>query len=76
MNDYYQTQTATIDATDKSTGAGISTSVELGLEYPLSEDWVFGSFFAYQSLSDRTVERLSVDENSGYRAGVLLTYVF
>ncbi|NRA59528.1 MAG: MipA/OmpV family protein [Psychrobium sp.] len=76
VNDYYQAQTVAMDASDTSTGAGVSTSLELGLEYPLSENWVFGSFFAYQSLSDRTVERLSVDKDSGYRAGVLLTYVF
>jgi len=55
---------------------GLSTSAEIGLEYPLSSDWVFGSFVAYRTLSDRVVATRQDDVEDGYKAGFLLTYVF
>ena len=55
---------------------GLSTSAEIGLEYPLSSDWVFGSFVAYRTLSDRVVASRQDDVENGYKAGFLLTYVF
>jgi len=59
-----------------SSSDGISTSAEIGLEYPLSSDWVFGSFVAYRSLSDRVIQSRQDDVEDGYKAGVLLTYNF
>jgi len=61
---------------DFSSSDGISTSAEIGLEYPLSSDWVFGSFVAYRSLSDRVIQSRQDDVEDGYKAGFLLTYVF
>jgi len=74
--DYSTTQGYTEIDHDSSTQDGVSHSVEIGLEYPLSEDWVFGSFVAYNALSDRMIENRQDDTTDGYRAGVLLTYVF
>ena len=59
-----------------SSGDGISTSAEIGLEYPITSDWVFGSFVAYRTLSDRVVKSRQDDVSDGYKAGFLLTYVF
>ncbi|MCJ8318465.1 MAG: MipA/OmpV family protein [Colwellia sp.] len=61
---------------DLSTSAGITTSAEIGVEYPLSTDWVIGGFAGYTSLSDRTIASRDDDVEDGYRAGLLLTYVF
>lgn len=59
-----------------SSSDGFSTSAEVGLEYPLSSDWVFGSFVAYRTLSDRVIASREDDVKNGYKAGFLLTYVF
>lgn len=56
--------------------SGMSYSAEIGLEYALSTDWVFGSFVRYNTLSERTKQARNDGVNSGVRAGVLLTYVF
>ena len=61
---------------DSSNSAGISTSAEIGIEYPLSTDWVLGGFAGYNSLSDRSIAIRTDDVEDGYRAGLLLTYVF
>ncbi|MDP2562929.1 MipA/OmpV family protein [Psychrobium sp. 1_MG-2023] len=59
-----------------SRASGISHAAEIGLEYPLSKDWVFGSFVSYNTLSDRVISSRDDDVEDGHRAGVLLTYVF
>lgn len=61
---------------DLSTSAGLSYSAEVGVEYPLTTDWVVGGFVGYNALSDRTVVSRTDNVEDGYRAGVLLTYVF
>jgi len=61
---------------DLSTSAGISYSAEVGVEYPLTTDWVIGSYVGYNALSDRSlVVRQDTVEN-GVRGGLLLTFVF
>lgn len=59
-----------------STSDGISTSAEVGIEYPLSTDWVIGGFAGYSTLSERAIAKRDDNVESGYRAGILLTYVF
>ncbi|GAA0817038.1 hypothetical protein GCM10009111_17730 [Colwellia asteriadis] len=55
---------------------GINYSAEVGVEYPLTTDWVFGGFVGYNALSERSALMRQDNINDGYRAGVLLTYVF
>jgi len=59
-----------------STSAGISYSAELGVEYPLTTDWVIGSYVGYNALSDRSIAARQDTVEDGYRAGLLLTFVF
>ncbi len=59
-----------------STSAGISYSAEVGLEYPLTTDWVIGSYVGYNALSDRSIAARQDTIEDGYRGGLLLTYVF
>ena len=59
-----------------SSSDGFSTSAELGLEYPLSSDWVIGGFVAYRTLSDRAIASREDDVEDGYRTGLILSYVF
>ena len=61
---------------DLSKSAGISTSAEVGVEYPLSTDWVIGGFAGYTTLSDRAIASRTDNVENGYRAGLLLTYAF
>jgi len=61
---------------DSSKSAGITTSAEVGVEYPLSTDWVLGGFAGYSTLSDRSIAIRTDNVEDGYRAGLLLTYVF
>ncbi|MGB0833985.1 MAG: MipA/OmpV family protein [Psychrobium sp.] len=56
--------------------SGVSYSAEVGLEYPISTDWVFGGFVRYETLSERTKAARNDGVENGTRAGVLLTYVF
>ena len=59
-----------------STSAGISYSAEVGVEYPLTTDWVIGSYIGYNALSDRSIAARQDTVEDGYRAGLLLTFVF
>jgi len=59
-----------------STSAGISYSAEVGVEYPLTTDWVIGSYVGYNALSDRSIAARQDSVEDGYRAGLLLTFVF
>ena len=59
-----------------STSAGISYSAEIGVEYPLTTDWVIGSYVGYNALSERSIAARQDTVEDGYRAGLLLTYVF
>ena len=61
---------------DLSKSSGITTSAEIGVEYPLSTDWVLGGFASYSTLSDRAIASRDDEVENGYRAGILLTYVF
>jgi len=69
---------------DEGTSAGLSYDVRAGLEYPLTKDWVFAGFVAYHALSDRSIsyrqeymQDIETDNvEDGYRAGLLLSYVF
>jgi hypothetical protein len=61
---------------DLSFSDGVNYSAEVGFEYPLTTDWVFGGFAGYNALSDRAVSIRQDSVEDGYRAGVLLTYVF
>lgn len=61
---------------DLSTSAGLSYSAEVGVEYPLTTDWVIGSYVGYNALSDRSVAARQDTVEDGYRAGLLLTFVF
>lgn len=61
---------------DLSTSAGISYSAEIGVEYPLTTDWVIGSYVGYNALSDRSIAARQDTVEDGYRAGLLLTFVF
>ncbi len=59
-----------------SMSAGISYSAEVGLEYPLTTDWVIGSYVGYNALSDRSIAARQDTVEDGYRGGLLLTFVF
>jgi hypothetical protein len=59
-----------------STSAGISYSAEVGVEYPLTTDWVIGSYVGYNALSDRSIAARQDTVEDGYRAGLLLTFIF
>ena len=59
-----------------STKDGISYSAEIGVEYPLTTDWVIGSYVGYNALSERSIAARQDTVEDGYRAGLLLTYVF
>ncbi|PKI14815.1 MipA/OmpV family protein [Colwellia sp. 12G3] len=61
---------------DLSTSAGISYSAEVGVEYPLTTDWVIGSYVGYNALSDRSVAARQDTVEDGVRGGLLLTFVF
>lgn len=61
---------------DLSFREGINYSAELGFEYPLSTDWVFGGFAGYNALSERATLIRQDSIEDGYRAGILLTYAF
>lgn len=61
---------------DLSTKDGISYSAELGVEYPLTTDWVFGGYVGYNALSERAISQRQDNVEDGYRAGVLLTFIF
>ncbi|MBL4942328.1 MAG: hypothetical protein JKY81_11785 [Colwellia sp.] len=60
--------------------AGLSYNAKAGLEYPLSKDWVFSGFVAYHALSDRNITYrqayIEDDAENGYRAGLLLSFIF
>lgn len=68
-------QTTFIDD-DLSKSAGLSYSAEVGVEYPLTTDWVIGSYVGYNALSDRSIAARQDTVEDGYRAGLLLTFVF
>ncbi len=61
---------------DLSTSAGISYSAEVGVEYPLTTDWVIGSYVGYNALSDRSIAARQDTVEDGVRGGLLLTFVF
>jgi len=61
---------------DLSTSAGISYSAEIGVEYPLTTDWVIGSYVGYNALSDRSIAARQDTVEDGYRGGLLLTFIF
>ncbi len=61
---------------DLSTKAGISYSAEVGIEYPLTTDWVIGSYIGYNALSDRSILARQDTVEDGVRGGLLLTFVF
>ena len=61
---------------DLSTKAGISYSAEVGIEYPLTTDWVIGSYVGYNALSDRSIATRQDTVEDGVRGGLLLTFVF
>lgn len=61
---------------DLSTKAGISYSAEIGIEYPLTTDWVIGSYVGYNALSDRSIASRQDTVEDGVRGGFLLTFVF
>jgi hypothetical protein len=61
---------------DLSTKAGISYSAEVGIEYPLTTDWVIGSYVGYNALSDRSIAARQDTVDDGIRGGLLLTFVF
>ncbi|AAZ26085.1 MULTISPECIES: MipA/OmpV family protein [Colwellia] len=61
---------------DLSTKAGISYSAEVGIEYPLTTDWVIGSYVGYNALSDRSISTRQDTVEDGVRGGILLTFVF
>ncbi|TWX69589.1 MipA/OmpV family protein [Colwellia demingiae] len=61
---------------DLSTKAGISYSAEIGIEYPLTTDWVIGSYVGYNALSDRSIAARQDTVDDGVRGGLLLTFVF
>ncbi|PKG81073.1 hypothetical protein CXF85_20145 [Colwellia sp. 75C3] len=61
---------------DLSTSAGISYSAEVGVEYPLTTDWVIGSYISYNALSDRSIAARQDTVEDGVRGGLLLTFVF
>ncbi|WP_057830806.1 MipA/OmpV family protein [Colwellia sp. TT2012] len=59
-----------------STKDGLSYSAELGVEYPLTTDWVIGSYVGYNALSERSIAARQDTVEDGYRAGLLLTFIF
>lgn len=59
-----------------STKNSISYSAEVGVEYPLTTDWVIGSYVGYNALSERSISARQDTVEDGYRAGLLLTFVF
>jgi hypothetical protein len=61
---------------DLSTSAGLSYSAEVGVEYPLTTDWVIGSYVGYNALSDRSIAARQDTVEDGVRGGLLLTFVF
>jgi hypothetical protein len=61
---------------DLSTSAGLSYSAEVGVEYPLTTDWVIGSYVGYNALSDRSIAARQDTVEDGIRGGLLLTFVF
>ncbi len=61
---------------DLSTKGGISYSAEVGIEYPLTTDWVIGSYVGYNALSDRSIAARQDTVDDGIRGGLLLTFVF
>jgi len=61
---------------DLSTKGGISYSAEVGIEYPLTTDWVIGSYVGYNALSDRSIAARQDTVDDGVRGGLLLTFVF
>ncbi|QBG37344.1 MipA/OmpV family protein [Litorilituus sediminis] len=61
---------------DLSSKDGISYSAELGVEYPLTTDWVFGGYVGYNALSERAISQRQDNVEDGYRAGLLLTFIF
>lgn len=61
---------------DLSTSAGISYSAEVGVEYPLTTDWVIGSYVGYNALSDRSIAVRQDTVEDGVRGGLLLTFIF
>lgn len=61
---------------DLSTKGGISYSAEVGIEYPLTTDWVIGSYVGYNALSDRSIAARQDTVEDGIRGGLLLTFVF
>ena len=66
--------------TNKGTNAGLSYNAKVGLEYPLTTDWVFSGFVAYNALSDRSISYrqhyMKDNIEDGYRAGLLLSFIF
>ena len=70
----YELQTFIDD--DLSFKDGINYSAEVGFEYPLTTDWVFGGFVGYNALSERSIAIRQDSVEDGYRGGVLLTYLF
>lgn len=61
---------------DLSFSDGINYSAEIGVEYPLTTHWVVAGFAGYNKLSNRSVAARQDTVENGYRAGLLLTFVF
>lgn len=55
---------------------GLSRAAEIGFEYPITTDWVFGTFVSYNKVSNRTIIERPQLANDGVRAGMLLSFVF
>lgn len=59
-----------------SAGAGTTLSMEVGVTYPISEDWVFRSTAKYLKLPDSVADSPITDQDSESMLSVNLSYIF
>jgi outer membrane protein len=70
----------TIEGFDYQASSGIDVTAQIGVSYPISQDWIFESYARYTDVADSItdspyIQRFSTPE-SGKEFGLLVSYVF
>ncbi|MFT4807686.1 MAG: outer membrane protein [Paraglaciecola sp.] len=85
LNHYYGTPDGPIiEGFDYQASAGVDVTAQIGVSYPISENWIFESYFRYTDITDsitdspfkqRHSQNYSLSENA-FEFGILVSYVF
>jgi hypothetical protein len=85
LNHYYGTPDGSIiEGFDYQASGGVDVTAQIGVSYPISENWIFESYFRYTDISNsiadspflqRRIQNFSLSENA-FEFGILVSYVF